>query len=474
MSPDSSTDQLAAIDGPRASAADALRRALAARSIAIVGVSQDPAKIGSMVLRYLCEAGFKGRIFPIHPTATEAAGRKAYASLRDIPEPVDVALIAVPAQQALKALREAREATIGTVVCLASGFAEAGERGAVFERELQAAIAGAPYRLVGPNCQGIVVPRTGLMLNFSQMLVGAGQGPIGIVSQSGAMSGLVANRLGQRGVGTSVIVSSGNEADVSAADVIEVMADDADTKVVFAYIEQIRAAERFVAAATLLKGRKPFVVCKAGRTEAGRRAVRCHTGAIAGDEQETARLLKAAGAIRVRDSAAAVDALTALAMARRLAGNRVGVISAAGGFAVEMTDLLEGAGFSVPEFSAATQARIAQVLPFYGSARNPVDLTATVMGRPHFLKEALDAAVEEDGIDALVVVVTFSREIGFAQAVLDAAAATDKPVLLCWTGTAEQTPESLALLKSKGMPIFESPARLLTGIAALRGDSLVS
>lgn len=452
----------------------ALKQAFDARSVAIVGASRTPGKLGNLVLTYLQGAGYAGRIFPVNPSGGMIEDLKVYSDIKSLPQPVDLALVAVPVEQTLETLRDAHQASVGLIVCLASGFGEAAGEGPRYDAELRAILRDAPYRIIGPNCQGIVVPKNRLMLNFSATLSKVQAGPVSVISQSGALSGMIGDRLKQRGIGINYLVSSGNEVDITAADLIEAMSADPATHIILAYLEQIRDAPRFVSVARALKGNKSLVICKAGRTATGTLAVQSHTGAMAGDDRVVDGVLRELGVVRVRDAAAAIDAVAALSLGKKLRGNRIGIISAAGGFAVETTDLVEGAGFAVPEFSANVQRKIAKVLPFYGATRNPVDLTATVMGRPEFLRDTLNAALSDDGIDALIVVVTFSNEIGFANAVVEAAESTDKPILVCWTAGEEYTPEVIAHLRAKQLPIFDSPARALTGLLALRNQEMVA
>jgi acyl-CoA synthetase (NDP forming) len=300
-------------------------------------------------------------------------------------------------------------------------------------------------------------------------------GPVVLISQSGALSGMIANRLSRRGIGFRAVVTTGNETDVTATDLLEWCAEDPDVKVVLAYLEQVRDPERFVAAARRLRQQgRSLVVLKGGRSQAGGEAAASHTGALAGDDRVTAGVFRELGIVRARDSAAAIDATAALFMGKPLHGSRVAVVSIAGGFGVEMTDLAETSGFVVPELSEGTQSELRRLLPFYGATRNPVDLTGTAVAKSSIMHEALQVVLREPGIDALVVVVTFSQDPAFAEAIIAANRASTKPVIVVWTGGADQNPGATALLLEAGIPTFDAPARALTGLLALRNTGLVS
>lgn len=458
----------------RPSAADALAAAFAPRSIALVGVSRDPRKLGSACLRLLLANGYAGRIHPVHPEADTIQSLPTVRSLRELPQPVDLVLVCTPSDQALANFRECAAVGAKVVVGVTSGFAEAGAAGATAERDLRGILRDAPFRLIGPNCEGIVAPGAKLQLTFSPNFDNMHPGVVSIVSQSGALSGYVASRLTRKGVGINMLASSGNETDLTAIDYIETFIADPATQVVFAYLEEIRDAARFVKLARSVRGRKTLVVQKGGRSTAGTRAAASHTGALTGSQRVTAGVFDELGIVAVRDSTAAVDALAALSIGKRLRGSRIGIVSIVGGLAVEMTDLAEGAGFTVPEISRAGQRRLRAVLPAYGAVRNPVDVTGTVVARPELLRAALEVVAEEKGLDAIVVVLTFVRDPQLAQAIIDTHRATAKPVLVVWTASRDEAPEAQDHLTRQGVPVFDAPPRVLSALCALRGDPEVA
>jgi acyl-CoA synthetase (NDP forming) len=452
-----------------------LDRVFAPKTVAVLGASSTRGKLGHSVLALLDQNGFEGRIVPVNPKGGEILGRPCVSSVRDIEGEVDVALLVVPAEHSLEGLRDCAAAGVGAVVAITSGFAESGEAGRANELALRDILRDAPFRMIGPNCEGVVCPRHKLQMTFSPMFNDMRDGPVVLISQSGALSGMIANRLSRRGIGFRAVVTTGNETDVTATDLLEWCAEDPDVKVVLAYLEQVRDPERFVAAARRLRQQgRSLVVLKGGRSQAGGEAAASHTGALAGDDRVTAGVFRELGIVRARDSAAAIDATAALFMGKPLHGSRVAVVSIAGGFGVEMTDLAETSGFVVPELSEGTQSELRRLLPFYGATRNPVDLTGTAVAKSSIMHEALQVVLREPGIDALVVVVTFSQDPAFAEAIIAANRASTKPVIVVWTGGADQNPGATALLLEAGIPTFDAPARALTGLLALRNTGLVS
>ncbi len=451
----------------RLSAHAALDVVFAPRSVAIFGASEDPRKLGHVAVKFLRDGGFAGRIVPINPKGGEILGIPVARSLAEAAGPVDVAISFVPAEHMLGVLRDCEASGVKVVVGVTSGFAESGAAGKQYEDALHDFLARTPLRIIGPNCEGLVVPRSKLLLSFSPMFLGLRDGNVALISQSGAISGIMANRLAKNGVGIRTVVTTGNEADITAADVLEWLAGDPSTEVVLMYIEQIRDAERFVAAARRMRGRKRIVINKVGRSAVGQRAAQSHTGALAGDDRVITGVFAELGIVRANDTMAAVDAAAALSLGKRLKGRRIGVVSFAGGLGVETAELAEIAGFDVPAFPPALRAEIDKHLPFFGSSRNPVDLTGSILQRPGDMRRILELMLADRSVDGVVAGLTFARDMEFAHLLVETAAKSDKPLIVCWTGGVEQTPEALAYFHEKRFPIFDAPVRAVAGLTAI-------
>ena len=455
----------------RPTVSDSLKRLMAPRSIAVVGASRDPAKIGHAFIRIPLENGYKGRLYPVNPGGGEICGIPCAPSITHIKGKIDLALLVVPAERSIHALRQCAERGVEAVIGITSGFAEAGQAGAGFQRELGEILATAPFRMIGPNSEGIVVPKSKLQLTFSPMFNAMVDGPVRIVSQSGGMSGMIASRLAKRGVGIGALFSTGNEDDINTADLMEYFADDPGTGVVLAYLEEIRDARRFVKAVRRYRNGRAVVVMKGGRSPAGGRAAMSHTGAIAGDDRVVDGVFRELDVVRVRDSRAAVDATAALSMMKWMRGRRVGIVGIAGGFGVEMTDLVETSGLTAPPFSDKVQKKLRPIMPFYGAVGNPIDMTGTIINQPDMFRDVLNIAIESGEVDAIVILLTFVGEPKIIEAVIDANAASDLPILFCWTGGGEDTSPACQMLYRAGIPTFDSPAAILTGLEALKAQA---
>lgn len=440
--------------------------------VAVVGVSSDPTKLGTAILQNVLRNGFPGRIYAIarEPLAAPAPQVSVVKSLDEIAEDVDVALFAMPAERLLPTIEALPPGKVRLGVSIASGFSEIGSRGRQLEEDLRRLCEEKRLVLIGPNCQGVVVPEAHLQMTFSPMFNSMVSGTVALVAQSGALGAYMANRLMQGGTGVRCFISSGNETCLDAADYVDLFGSDEQTSVILCYLEQLRSGARFVSAVRRLPPEKRVVVVKSGRTVAGAIAASTHTGAIASDDKVVSGVLREIGVLRAEDSAAAVDAATVLASGRILSGRRVGILSIAGGLAVELSDLLELRGFQIPEFSEAIRAQLKTVVPAFGAIRNPIDLTGAVLAEGRKFREALEILSRAD-VDAFAIISTYVSDPQYVKAIVDLFRGTDKPVIICWTGTAEQTPEALRALAEARVPVFDNTGRVAAAFGALLEDA---
>jgi len=446
----------------------ALDRAFTPRAVAVIGASAQPEKFGYKLVEHLVTGGFPGRIYPVNPRSAAILGLQTYPALAKVPEPVDVAALLVPAEATPAAVSECAAMGVGVAVIITSGFAESSPAGARAQAEMSAVARAAGMRIVGPNCEGLVNLQGGLVLSFSQMFLGQRPGPISLVSQSGAYCGIVSSRLSRAGVGTAKIVSSGNEGDLAAVDYLEYLGEDEDTRVILLHVEGIREPRRFARVIGEVAARKPVVVNKTGRTETGRRQALSHTGAVAGNDRALASLLRQRGVVRTRHMDDFVDAGLALASAGPLGGNRVAILTVAGGLAVELADLLGEAGFAIPPLTAATRQVLDQHIPGYGTTANPVDFTGMMITRPAAVGECLAAVLDDPTIDAVAFVLTAVGDPEFARQVHARMSASPKPVVICWTAGPALAGAALEYFTQHRIPIFESTPRLVSALGALR------
>lgn len=379
-----------------------------ARSIAVIGASNEVAKIGGRPVHLLRKHGYPGAIYPINPKGGEVQGLPAYARLADTPTAPELAIVAVPVAHALQAVRDCAERGVQAVVLLSSGFAEAGAEGAALQAEITRVARSHRMRLLGPNCLGTVGVAERAIGSFSVALEDymPEPGPVGIVSQSGNIGSYTLQLLVQRGVGISRMVTLGNEADVDLADGIVALARDPATRVILCCMETCRDGERLRQALDVARAhRTPVIVLKIGATELGQAAAASHTGALAGSDAVIDAVFRRHGALRVRAHEDLVDlgqAVAQLLPDRLPTGPEVTPIAASGGFCIMMADAMSAAGLQLPPLDAATQERIHRALPT-ASTHNPVDASAQISSKPETLLEVLSALQEAPGAGVTVL-----------------------------------------------------------------------
>lgn len=383
-----------------------LSRLFDPRSIAIVGASATPGKIGAMPVTLLRQHGYEGRIIPVNPRADTIQGLAAAPSLNALDQDVDLAILAVPAAHAAQALQSARPGQLGAAVIFTSGYSETGAAGAEQQQRLCGIARERGIRLLGPNCLGFMNVRRKVYATFSPAPANGAvpAGGIAMVSQSGAFGAYAYSMARERGLGLSHWISTGNEADIDVADCIEWLAHDADTRVIMAYMEGCRdgAKLRRALAAARAAG-KPVVVTKIGRTQAGAQAAASHTAALAGDDAVYDALFRQYGALRARTIEEFFNLGYALdTWPRPPAGRRLGIFTISGGVGALMADEAQDTGLALPEPAAAAQARLLAQVPF-ASARNPVDVTGQAISEPGLLLATADDILADGRYDALAV-----------------------------------------------------------------------
>ncbi|MBV8747656.1 MAG: acetate--CoA ligase family protein [Xanthobacteraceae bacterium] len=447
---------------------NALDRLFNPRSVAILGASADPSKLTGRPVDYLKRHGFTGAIYPVNPRYLELSGLTCYPAVGALPEPADVGLVLLGADRVVEAVRDlARAGTVAAIV-LASGFGETGAEGERRQHELREA-AGA-MRLLGPNTIGLVNVTGRIMLSASgaMELAEFPIGSIALVSQSGGILGSLLSRGAARGIGFSKLIATGNESDIEVTDCLEYLLDDPATAVIALYLEGLRTPERFRAAATrAAEIGKPIVAFKVGRSEAGMRSAVSHTGALAGADALYDALFRQLGVIRATTFADLLDIPAALAPRRGLRGRRLAIVTSTGGAATLVADGAGLAGFEMPAPDAATaQALNALDLPDAVLDRNPIDVTLAGL-RPDVLRTVINTLLVSPMYDALIVIVGASG-IGqpdlVARPVIEAAQATDKPVMVY---VSPEAPRIVQHLNRNGVPAFAAPESCAAALAAL-------
>lgn len=444
------------------------------RSIAIVGASDDVTKIGGRPLQFLLKYGYAGRIYPINRKAGEVQSLRAFASVADLPEAPELAVIAVPPDAVLDAVKECAARGVRAAVVLSAGFSEMGEAGSRVQAEIGQVATTSGMRIVGPNCLGAIGVPDKSIATFSVALEDSfpSAGPVGIVSQSGNLGSFTLRLAAERGLGISRMLTTGNECDVDIADAIASLAGDPGTCVILCCMETCRDGGKLRQAMQMARDAgKPLVVLKVGVSEAGSEAAASHTGALACSDAVFDAVLRDGGAIRVPSIEQLLEvghALAVIGPARAPKGNKVAVLTASGGFGVLLADAASAQGLALPKLAASTQQEILSVVPF-ASPSNPVDMTAQVSSRPELLAKVLDAVAADTTCDALILQSANAFHVPRLRGVFLSAlqqVRRDHPsrlIFLC----ARAPLEVRAQLNAMGLPVVEGIDSACATLAAL-------
>jgi acyl-CoA synthetase (NDP forming) len=444
-----------------------LARLFAPRSIAIIGASASPEKVGYQLVDALRQ--FDGAVFPLNPKTSEVAGRRAYASLRDLPAIPDLVILGIPAAACPEALREAAAVGAGGAVIVSGGFGESGDKGADLQSQLEAICRDSGLRLLGPNTSGYTQPGTHCHACFLPTVQHFKPGPLGIVAQSGGVNLTLAFLARRQGLGLRLAVGLGNSVDVDAADVIGYLADDDETQIIAVHLEGVRQGRKLYDAVAAATARKPVVVLPVGRAQVADFA-ESHTGNLMGAHAVTAAALRQAGAIVVDTTEMLIDGAAAFIAGRipPKADPGIGILTGQAGPGLIILDALRSTNVSVPPLRDETVAEIAKHLPPMTYMRNPIDT-----GRPSpAFADALIAGARDPAIDALV---TFALD---EPAALDPVAvfaraktAVRQPLIFATLGLESSVDRTMVQLAEAGIAAYQSPERAANAARALAQDA---
>jgi acetyl coenzyme A synthetase (ADP forming)-like protein len=437
----------------------------APKTVAVVGASTRRGSIGGELFRNILDSNFDGIVYPVNPKAPSVAGVRAYASVADIPDAVDLAVFCVPGASVLDEAEAAMRKGTRALCVISAGFAETGVEGVRRQEELLARVRAHGARLIGPNCLGIFVAGPGLNATFAPHNFPGGN--IGFSSQSGALGLAVLERGAARGLGLSAFVSVGNKADVSSNDLLEYWEDDPETDLILLYLESFGNPRKFARLARRVARKKPILAMKGGRTTAGQRAAGSHTAALAGSTAAVEALFRQAGVIQADSLEELSDAAVLLSSQPLPQGRRVALLTNAGGLGILCADACAAAGLELPTLSEETRTKLAGVLPREASLANPVDMLGSAVGSTY--EAVLPHVLADTGIDAVIVlfvppVVADAEEV--AQAVVRGvrrAPDTGKPVLAAFV-SADGIPACL-LRPDSGVAAFEYPESAARALA---------
>jgi acetate---CoA ligase (ADP-forming) len=452
--------------------AASLRSFFSPTCVAVVGASPRRGTIGGELFRNILRGDFAGAAYPVNRSAEPVAGVRAYSSVRDIPDELELAVICVPGPAVLKAAEDALAAGVRALCVISAGFAETGAEGAERQEQLLQLTRAHGARLLGPNCLGIAVSDSRLNATFGPRALPPGN--VGFSSQSGALGLAVLERAADRGLGLSSFVSIGNKADVSSNDLLEYWEEDPQTEVVVLYLESFGNPQKFARVAQRVARTKPIVAMKAGRTAAGARAASSHTAALAGSDAAVDALFRQAGVLRVETLEELLDVTSLLASQPLPRGRAVAVLTNAGGLGILCADACESAGLELATLSEETRDELVRVLPEEASVANPIDMLGSATAATY--EAALPVVLADSGVDAVIVlfvppVVADAREIAGAIARVGAGLAShEKPLLASVISETDVSGELLAN-GTTPFPYPESAARAL-GRAVERSEWL--
>ena len=441
------------------------------RSIAIIGASDEPTRIGGRPIAYMRQRGFQGAIYPVNPKRSTVQGLTSYPDVASLPETPDVAIIAVPSAAALAAVEALGARGCKGAIVFTAGFAEMDAVGAVAQERMVASARRHGMRLLGPNCLGLFNAATHFYATFSASFESGWPlpGRIGIASQSGAYGTHLYSIARDREIGTQICITTGNEGEVTLSDVLGWMAQSPDVDVICAYAEGIREGERFLAALDLARrNRKPIVMMKVGRSALGQAAAASHTASIAGDDAVTDAVLREFGVVRARNTEELLD--IAYAATKRIypVHNTLGVVTVSGGAGVLISDVAEALDFAMPEMPLEAQERLRGLVPFC-APRNPVDCTAQAINQTELIGEFATAMVVDGGYTSCL---GFFTQVGASKSVAPQLRAQMKAVAdqhadRLWALSIVAPRDMIREYERDGFLIFEDPTRAVVALHAM-------
>ena len=459
---------------------DRLDAIFSPKSLAVVGASTMPGKVGHDIFVNILNGKYTGTLYPVNPKARSVACVKAYPTLSDIPDDIDLAMIILPPHLALKSTQDAIDKGVKGIVIVSAGFREVGGEGLEIENKIVALCKDAGVRIIGPNCLGVINPNPDIRLNASFSARMPESGNVSFISQSGALCTAVLDFAADRDFGFSKFISIGNKADVDELDLLRYLHADQETEVIMIYLEELRHGAEFVETVkeiTSGDAPKPVLVIKSGRTGAGAKAAASHTGALAGTEAVYDAIFQQSGIIRVESIDELFDFATAFAYKDESAlgklrrkvphGNRVAIVTNAGGPGIVATDVTVSSGLQLSQLSQDTLETLASHLPSAANINNPVDIIGDAAQDRY--ENALSAVIRDENVDGALVILTpqsMTNALATAQVIVRIASRSHKPILCCFMGIIDVS-TGVKYLQGHGIPVFKFPENAAKAFGAL-------
>lgn len=444
-----------------------MKELLSPNSVAVIGASNDETKLGGMLVKNMLNAGFKGKLYPINPKGGEIMGLKAYPSVTDVGEPIDLAVVAVKAALVEGEVRKMKEAGIKYAAILTAGFKEDSPEGAELEKKLVQAAKESGVRFLGPNCFGLMCAGKGVNVTFTYMLPKTGN--ISIFSQSGAVGSSIIDWAVANQMGLAHFVTFGNKADIDEADILEEIAEDPETKVIGMYCEGISDGEKFVQAVENMSVKKPIVIFKSGRTQAGSAAASSHTGSLAGSDAVNNVIFNKLNIFRALDLDEMFDALGVFSTCSPMKKDGIAIITNAGGLGVMSAD----AAFDAPhinavKFSDETIAEIKRRVPTVAGLTNPIDVRGDA--KPEYFREVIDIVIKDPNVGGLVIMgspLDTADLEAVAKIIVEMRDEIPVPTTVCFAG-GSKCDRANAILKEGRVPTYPTPDRAVRALSILR------
>ena len=459
---------------------DRLDAIFSPKALAVVGASTTPGKVGHDIFVNILNGKYTGTLYPVNPKARSVACVKAYPTLTDIPDDIDLAMIILPPHLALKSTQDAIDKGVKGIVIVSAGFREVGGEGLEIENKIVALCKDAGVRMIGPNCLGVINPNPDVRLNASFSARMPESGNVSFISQSGALCTAVLDFAADRDFGFSKFISIGNKADVDELDLLRYLHADKETEVIMIYLEELRHGAEFVETVKKITSGdspKPVLVIKSGRTGAGAKAAASHTGALAGTEAVYDAIFQQSGILRVESIDELFDFATAFAYRDESAlgkrrqkvphGNRVAIVTNAGGPGIVATDVTVSSGLQLAQFNQETLETLASHLPSAANINNPVDIIGDAAQDRY--ENALSAVIRDESVDGALVILTpqsMTNALATAEAIVRIASRSHKPILCCFMGIIDVS-AGVKYLQEHGIPVFKFPENAAKAFGAL-------
>ena len=435
-------------------------------SIAVVGASSAPEKVGNAILTNLIDGGYGGTIIPVNRNTDELMGLKCYRALSEYKGRIDMSIIAVPVQAVMSSVKESISAGAKAITIITAGFKEVGEEGALIEREIAAFCRSRGVRVLGPNVLGVMNTHHNMNATFARNL--PKRGNISVISQSGAVCAAILDWAASRSLGLAKLISIGNKADINEIDLLEYLGEDEETKVIVGYLENIVDGKEFIRTAEKVTSKKPVIIFKAGITSAGVRAASSHTGSLAGADVAYGAAFRRAGVIRADSFEQLFDYATALAMQPLPKGTSVAIVTNAGGPGIICADAVETSEMSVAQLDHQSATALKKKLPEAASIGNPIDVLGDA--DPDRYKWAVETALNSDSVDAVIVLLTPQTMTQPAETgrIIAQCSNNEKPLLACFMGGRDVMPGRDELVMHN-LPDYPSPERAVLSLKAMYG-----